>query len=72
MDLQIVILTLLVVVIGGMGSLKGALVASVRLGEADTFGKAYFPEGTMFVIYVVMVGVLLFRPTGLFGLRQHG
>jgi branched-chain amino acid transport system permease protein len=71
MDLEILIVTLLVVVIGGMGSLKGALVASVLIGEADTFGKAYFPESTMFLIYVVMVGVLLFRPTGLFGLRQH-
>jgi branched-chain amino acid transport system permease protein len=54
-----------------MGSLKGALVASVLVGEADTFGKAYFPEGTMFIIYLVMLGVLLFRPTGLFGLRQY-
>jgi branched-chain amino acid transport system permease protein len=71
MDLEILIVTLLVVVIGGMGSLKGALVASVLIGEADTFGKAYVPEATMFIIYVVMVGVLLFRPTGLFGLRQH-
>ena len=71
MDLEILIVTLLVVVIGGMGSLKGALLASVLIGEADTFGKAYFPEGTMFVVYVVMVGVLLFRPTGLFGLHQH-
>jgi len=71
MDLEILIVTLLVVVIGGMGSLKGALVASVLIGEADTFGKVYFPEGTMFLIYVVMVGVLLFRPTGLFGLRHY-
>jgi branched-subunit amino acid ABC-type transport system permease component len=71
MDMEILIVTLLVVVIGGMGSLKGALVASVLIGEADTFGKAYFPEGTMFIIYLVMLGVLLFRPTGLFGLRQY-
>jgi len=70
MDVEILIGTLLVVVIGGMGSLKGALVASVLIGEADTFGKAYFPEGTMFVIYLVMLAVLLFRPTGLFGLRH--
>lgn len=71
MDVEILIGTLLVVVIGGMGSLKGALVASVLIGEADTFGKAYFPEGTMFVIYLVMLAVLLFRPTGLFGLRHY-
>jgi branched-subunit amino acid ABC-type transport system permease component len=71
MDEEILITTLIVVVIGGMGSLKGALVASLLIGEADTFGKGYFPEGTMFLIYVVMVGVLLFRPTGLFGLRPN-
>ncbi len=44
MDVEILIATLIVVVIGGMGSLKGALLASVLIGEADTFGKAYFPE----------------------------
>jgi len=71
MDVEILIVTLIVVVVGGMGSLKGALVASVLIGEADTFGKAYLPEATMFLIYVVMLGVLLFRPTGLFGLRQY-
>lgn len=72
MDIEILIATLIVVVIGGMGSLKGALLASVLIGEADTFGKAYLPELTMFLIYVVMLAVLLFRPSGLFGLRQHG
>ena len=70
MDLEILIVTLIVVVVGGMGSLKGALIASILIGEADTFGKAYFPEATMFLTYLIMVGVLLFRPTGLFGIRQ--
>ncbi|MBI2318183.1 MAG: branched-chain amino acid ABC transporter permease [Betaproteobacteria bacterium] len=72
MDLEILIVTLIVVVIGGMGSLKGALLASILIGEADTFGKAYFPEGTLFLIYVLMLAVLLVRPAGLFGLRQDG
>jgi branched-subunit amino acid ABC-type transport system permease component len=71
MDVEILIATLIVVVIGGMGSLKGAMLASILVGEADTFGKAYLPEATMFVIYLVMLAVLLFRPTGLFGLK-HG
>jgi len=71
MDVEILIVTLIVVVIGGMGSLKGALLASVLIGEADTFGKVYLPEATMFLIYLVMLGVLLFRPTGLFGLRHQ-
>jgi len=72
MDIEILIATLIVVVIGGMGSLKGALLASVLIGQADTFGKAYLPEATMFIIYLVMLDVLLCRPTGLFGLRQSG
>lgn len=71
MDVEILIGTLIVVVIGGMGSLKGAMLASVLIGEADAFGKALLPEATMFLIYLLMLGVLLFRPTGLFGLRQH-
>ncbi len=72
MDLEILIVTLIVVVIGGMGSLKGALLASVLIGEADTFGKAYFPEGTMFLIYVLMLAVLLVKPSGLFGAPRDG
>jgi len=59
-----------VVVIGGMGSLRGAFVSSIFVGVIDTFGKAYFPDYAMFVIYLLMVVVLLTRPQGLFGVKR--
>jgi len=71
MDAEILIVGFIVVVCGGMGSLLGAFVSSILIGEADTFGKAYLPDSAMFMIYVVMIVVLLTRPTGLFGIRDQ-
>jgi branched-chain amino acid transport system permease protein len=65
-DFDTLILALIVVVIGGLGTLSGAFWGAIVLGLADTFGKVLFPEVAQFVIYAVMVGVLLVRPTGLF------
>ena len=56
--------------IRGMGSLRGAFVASVFVGLVDTFGKAYFPDLALFMIYLLMVVVLLTRPQGLFGIGR--
>lgn len=70
MDIEILIPAFIVVVIGGMGSLRGAFVSSVFVGIVDTFGKAYFPDYAMFVIYLLMVVVLLTRPQGLFGVKR--
>lgn len=67
MGVEILVRTLIVVVIGGLGSLKGSLAGSLILGEAETFGKAWLPDTSMFVIYGVMALVLLVRPRGLFG-----
>ena len=67
MDIEILIPAFIVVVIGGMGSLRGAAVASVFVGLIDTFGKAYFPDFALFIVYLLMVVVLLTRPNGLFG-----
>jgi branched-chain amino acid transport system permease protein len=53
-----------------MGSLRGAFVASMVVGIVDTFGKAYFPDFALFVVYVLMVVVLLTRPNGLFGVGK--
>jgi branched-subunit amino acid ABC-type transport system permease component len=50
-----------------MGSLKGAFVGSLLIGEADTFGKTYLPDSAMFLIYLAMIIILLARPGGLFG-----
>ncbi len=72
MDTEILIPAFIVIVIGGMGSLRGAFVGSLLIGEADTFGKAYFPSLALFLIYLVMAAVLLLRPQGLFGVKYTG
>jgi branched-subunit amino acid ABC-type transport system permease component len=67
MGAGILIPALIVVVVGGLGSLKGSLVGSLIIGQAETFGKAWLPGSSMVIIYVVMALVVLFRPQGLFG-----
>src|SRR5262249_36491706 len=62
MATEILIPAFIVIVIGGMGSLRGAFVGSLLVGEIDTFGKAYFPSLALFLIYLVMAAVLLVRP----------
>ena len=61
------LLALIVVVVGGQGSLVGALVASMLIGIFDAFGKALFPDIAPFTIYLVMVIVLAVKPHGLMG-----
>lgn len=70
MDIEILIPAFIVTVVGGMGSLRGALVAGLLVGAIDTFGKAYFPDYSLFMIYLLMVLVLLMRPQGLFGMAK--
>jgi branched-chain amino acid transport system permease protein len=72
MDTEILIPAFIVIVIGGMGSLRGAFLGSLLIGEIDTFGKAYFPSLALFLIYLVMAAVLLVRPQGLFGIKYTG
>jgi branched-chain amino acid transport system permease protein len=60
---------LIVVSVGGLGSIGGSFAAAVLLGMSDMFGKYYVPEFGAFFIYLVMVGVLMWRPAGLFGRR---
>jgi len=60
---------IIVLVIGGMGSVQGALVGAILIGLIDYFGKALFPEFAMFTIYVAMIAILLVRPSGLLGRR---
>ena len=67
MGAGILIPALIVVVVGGLGSLKGSLAGSLIIGQAETFGKAWLPGASMLIIYVVMALILLFRPQGLFG-----
>ena len=67
MGVSILIPALIVVVVGGLGSLKGSLVGSLVIGQAETFGKAWLPGFSMLMIYVVMALIVLLRPQGLFG-----
>jgi branched-chain amino acid transport system permease protein len=64
---QILIISFVVVVIGGIGSIKGAFVGAMLVGVADTFGRVLLPTGAGVVVYAVMALVLLWRPQGLFG-----
>ena len=66
MGQQVLIICFVVVVIGGIGSVWGALVASLLIGLADTFGKVLLPEAAGVIVYVLMAAILLWRPEGLF------
>ncbi len=70
LDIEILIPAFIVVVVGGMGSLRGAFVASLLVGVVDTLGKTYFPAFALFLIYLLMIAVLLIRPHGLFGIAR--
>jgi branched-subunit amino acid ABC-type transport system permease component len=72
MDVDIMVPAFIVIVVGGMGSLRGAFVGSMLIGIVDTMGKALFPDAALFLIYLLMVVVLLSRPQGLFGLQRAG
>jgi branched-chain amino acid transport system permease protein len=63
---QVLILSFVVVVIGGIGSVKGALAASLLVGFVDTFGKVFMPQIAGLLVYVLMAAILLWRPEGLF------
>ncbi|MBI2205510.1 MAG: branched-chain amino acid ABC transporter permease [Candidatus Rokubacteria bacterium] len=66
-DFEILPYAFVVVIVGGMGSLKGALVGSLMVGLLDNFGKALFPELSYFTLFAPMALILAVRPTGLFG-----
>jgi branched-chain amino acid transport system permease protein len=66
-DFEILPYAFVVVIVGGMGSLKGALVGSLMVGCLDNFGKALFPELSYFTLFAPMALILAVRPTGLFG-----
>ena len=60
---------LIIVAVGGLGSITGSFVAAMLIGVSDIAGKYYAPEFGAFFIYVVMVAVLMWKPAGLFGKR---
>ncbi len=67
LDFEILPLAFAVVIIGGLGSLRGAVVGSLIVGLMDNFGKALFPEVSYFTLYAPMAIILAVKPTGLFG-----
>lgn len=67
LDLHILVLCLMVVIVGGLGTLQGALVGSLLIGVVDSFGKALFPGLAMFTVYGITALILALRPTGLLG-----
>ncbi len=66
-DFEILPYAFVVVIVGGMGSLKGALIGALLVGLLDNFGKALFPELSYFTLFAPMAAILAIRPTGLFG-----
>jgi len=70
-DLSILLLALVIVIIGGVGSLKGAFIGSLFVGLIDNFGKALFPELSLFTLFAPMAIVLAIKPTGIFGKKEE-
>jgi len=66
MGAQVLIVCFVVVVIGGIGSVRGAFLAALLVGIVDTFGKVLFPQAAGVAIYLLMAAILLWKPEGLF------
>jgi branched-chain amino acid transport system permease protein len=70
MGSNFVIILFAVVVIGGLGSILGAVVAGFLVGLVEAFGQAYAPAFAQIVIFILMALVILARPSGLFGREE--
>jgi len=67
---SMLILSFVVVVLGGIGSVAGAAIGALLIGLADTFGKVFFPTFSSITVYLLMALVLLWRPNGILGKRE--
>lgn len=72
LDRTVLLLALVVVVIGGLGSLRGALLGALLVGQVQTLGVTMFSEFASFLLFAAMAAVLLLRPAGLFPVRTGG
>ncbi len=70
LGLEILLLALIVIIVGGVGSIQGALLGGLLIGIIDAFGRALFPKLAMFTMYLTMVIILLVRPSGLLGRKD--
>ena len=66
-DTRLLLASLIVVIVGGMGSVVGAAIGAVILGLAETYGLAYAPTYSVVFTFVILIGVLAFRPRGIMG-----
>lgn len=67
LDIQVLLLALIIVIVGGLGSISGALIGSVLVGVLDTVGRSFAPQVGGAFIFLLMLIVLTFKPTGLLG-----
>lgn len=67
MDAEILISSLVVVVVGGLGTWKGSFIGAIIIGMVDTLGRVWFPSLSMMMVFAIMTIVLLVKPAGLFG-----
>ncbi|MDN5858677.1 MAG: branched-chain amino acid ABC transporter permease [Pseudonocardia sp.] len=67
LDAVVLLLALVVVVIGGLGSVRGALVGALLIGQVDTLGRVLLPELASFILFAALAIVLVVRPQGIFG-----
>lgn len=63
------LLALVVIIVGGVGSVQGAMLGALLIGTIDAFGRALFPEFAMFTMYLAMIVILVVKPAGLLGRR---
>jgi branched-chain amino acid transport system permease protein len=68
-DIEVLLYALVIVIIGGMGNLTGALIGALAVGLLDSFGRALLPELGASLMFLLMIVTLIVRPTGLFGSR---
>lgn len=69
-DIQVLLFALVVVIIGGMGSLTGSFFGALAVGLLDTFGHVLVPQLGASLMFLLMLATLILRPNGLFGRRE--
>jgi len=65
--IQTLLFALIIIIVGGIGSIQGALVGALTIGVIDAFGRALLPELSMFFMFMVMIIILIAKPSGLLG-----
>jgi branched-chain amino acid transport system permease protein len=69
MGAEILVVTFIVVVIGGLGNYKGSFYGALLVGMADTMAQAYIPGGELFMVYLILALFMTLRPQGIFGVK---